>query len=101
MFVARLHKASAKRSRFLPTIWGALLTGHVNSRSDRAESAVRVASQTGTAALSARVAIVPPKAPMPTISVRISLFVTIHSILARAAVSYKDRTRLDRQKSAL
>src|SRR5256885_7893663 len=36
-----------------------------------ADSAVRVASQTGTPALTARVAMVPPNAPIPAINVRI------------------------------
>jgi len=36
-----------------------------------ADSAVRVASRTGTPALTARVAMVPPNAPIPAISVRI------------------------------
>src|SRR5712671_4892824 len=35
------------------------------------DSAVRVASQTGTPALTARVAMVPPNAPIPAINVRI------------------------------
>jgi len=39
-------------------------------RSILADSAVRVASQTGIPTLATRVAIVPPKAPMPTINIR-------------------------------
>src|SRR3954470_16039960 len=46
-------------------------TRRPEDRSSRAVAAVRVASETGIPAASARVAMVPPKAPMPTISVRI------------------------------
>jgi hypothetical protein len=56
-------------------------TRRPDDRSPRADSAVRVASQTGIPALTARVAIVPPNAPIPTISIRIRRFLLMHLIM--------------------
>jgi hypothetical protein len=59
-------------------------TRRPDDRSTLADSAVRVASQTGSPALTARVAIVPPNAPIPTIRIRIRWFSLMHLIMTLA-----------------
>src|SRR6266446_10191965 len=71
----RLHTSQPSLSRQIRDLATAAPpmpdTRSPDDRRALADSAVRVASQTGTPALTARVAMVPPNAPIPAINVRI------------------------------